>query len=55
MANKDESIPSVQFDRVVFEMRKLEKLFEEIDKGLALSRGIHRFEAVRALDKARSS
>jgi hypothetical protein len=50
--NNSEVIPSDQFDRVVREMQKAARLIEEIQRGNDLARGLHKYEAQRALDKA---
>jgi len=50
--NKDERAPPTQFERVKEEMRKLERMIAEIHEGLAVARGLHKFESQRALDKS---
>jgi hypothetical protein len=50
--NNGEVIPSDQFARVVREMQKAARLIEEIQRGTDMTRGLHRYEAQRALDKA---
>lgn len=52
MSNAQEVTPSDQFERVVREMRKAERLLEEIQHGTDLAAGINKFEAQRALEHA---
>jgi uncharacterized protein (DUF1015 family) len=54
MSASEETIPPDQFDRVLNEMTKLSRLFDEVERSIAIARGIHRHEAQRALDEARS-
>jgi len=51
--NKDQ-ISHDQFDRVLQEMEKLTRLFDEVEQAIKLAKGIQRHEAQRALDKARA-
>jgi hypothetical protein len=43
-----------QFDRVLAEMERLNRLFDEVEQAIKLAKGINRHEAQRALDKARA-
>jgi hypothetical protein len=43
-----------QFERVLLEMEKLTRLFDEVEQAIKLAKGIQRHEAQRALDKARA-
>ena len=52
MSNIDEKVPADQFERVVREMRKAALLLDEIQHGTDLAKGVHKFEAQRALDHA---
>lgn len=51
---KDETIPPDQFEKVLREMTKLSQLLDDVERSIKLARGIHRLEAQRALDQARS-
>lgn len=48
------TIPADQFEHVLAEMSKLSALFDEVDRSIHMARGVHRHEAQRALDEARS-
>lgn len=55
MSSKDaEQSQHDQFDRVLGEMQKLSRMFDEVEQSLRLAKGINRHEAQRALDQARS-
>jgi hypothetical protein len=54
MGTSRDQVSHDQFDRVLLEMEKLARLFDEVEQAIKLAKGINRHEAQRALDKARA-
>lgn len=52
MTNREEPVPADQFDRVLKEMRELDRLVGEVHEHVESARGISKYEAQRALNEA---